>query len=340
MKVLCISDLHGSDSRAFSRPLPNGRASRFQDLLDVLQQVEVLIEEHHPDDLLILGDILHRRHFVRFSLLNDLMAAIYRLTTMVNRTVILVGNHDLEDDVTHGLAPFSYWPNTMVIDQPATVKLSSGDDVYAVPYLSNALAVADAVAQAPSSLPLLLHYASEGVPLESDYYLESPLKIGQLARFPLVLSGHVHKPSRLLDDKVVYVGAVMHFDFGDAGPRYAHLVDGASVHPFELTFPVFETARWPRLPRTEGRTGYLRILDVPRGQQDEAKAYAANLGWLDSVSYEAALPPEVHAAIESGLVVDEALLRSYVQRRCATLAPDEQEALVQEGLYYLQEARG
>ncbi len=341
MNALVVTDLHAHTAWPFSKPLSNGRPSRFQDLLDVLDQVRGYVEQYKPDDLLILGDLTHRRHFISFSLYNDLMSAIYDLTVRVKQTTILVGNHDLESGAVHSLYPFSFLPNTIVIDRPRVVTLSDGvDAVYAVPYLDDPLAVSAAFQDAPSELPVLAHYAAEGVQLETDYWLESPLKIGELARFPLVLFGHVHKPSEQLDGQVVYVGAPMHFDFGDHGPRRALLVKNGTWIPLPLTAPVFETARWPRLPRAEGQPGYLRIMDVPRGQLEEAKAYAVNLGWLDSVAYEAALPVEVRAALEQGLVVDEGLLRDYVRRRCPTMGQEDQEALVHDGIAYLQEARG
>src|SRR3990167_9021581 len=86
MNALVITDLHAHAAWPFSRPLPNGRSSRFQDLLNVLAQVEQRIEAEGVRDLIVAGDVTHRRHFVTFRLYNDLMAALARLAERVTRT--------------------------------------------------------------------------------------------------------------------------------------------------------------------------------------------------------------------------------------------------------------
>jgi len=344
MNAVVISDLHAHTSWPFSKTLPDGRNSRFADLLNILDQVRVFIETTKPTDLLILGDLTHRRHFINFALYNDLMAVIARLAAMVERTTILVGNHDLESNDVHSLYPYSFLPNTAVVEEPERVRLADGSDAYAIPYMPDPLAVAAAVEHAPSGIPLFAHYAAEGVPLESDYYLESPLKLGELGKFPLTLFGHVHRPSMHVNPRVIYVGAPLHFDFGDVGDRYMYYVtdlamqgDGTVVAQ-PLDFPVFVTSMWPKLPVTE-RRGFLRLLDVPAGKIEEAKQAAVGAGWMDVVALEGALPPEIREAIAGGLAINDDLLRAHIAKRCPDLLTDEKQRLLDEGLALLQEAR-
>jgi DNA repair exonuclease SbcCD nuclease subunit len=340
VNALIISDLHAHTAWPFSRRLENGRPSRFQDLLNVLAQVDGLIEEYRVTDLLILGDLTHRRHFINFALYNTLMASVAVLARKVRKTHILVGNHDYETNEDHSLYPFAYLPNTNVYDRPELTHLSTGEPVMMIPYLHDSRAVSSAFEKAPS-VPVFSHYAAEGAPLETDWWLESPVKLGELARFPQVVFGHVHKPSEQLDGQVIYVGAPMHFDFGDAGPRRClRLLDGGTTkHMIPLVAPVFQTVKWPRLPAPTVQ-GYLRVLEVPSTKELEAREVALKMGWLDVVTLREALPPEVRAAVSQGLVLDENMLRAYVKRQCSDLPAEEQEALVQEGLSLLKVARG
>lgn len=344
MNAVVISDLHAHNNWPFSKTLPDGRNSRFVDLLNVLDQVKDFIERVKPKDLLILGDLTHRRHFINFALYNELMEKIYTLTERVNFTTILTGNHDLESDTVHSLYAFNHLPNTEVIDEPEVVVLGDSTPVYVVPYLPSPMAVSDAIVHAPTGMPLLSHYAAEGVKLETDYYLESPLKLGELGKFPLTLFGHVHRPSVHVNPRVIYVGAPMHFDFGDLGDRYMYHVtdlamegDGTFVAE-PLDFPRFVTAVWPKLPVTE-RPGFLRLLDVPAGKIEEAKRAALDAGWLDVIALEGALPPEIREAIAGGLTINEDLLIAHIEKRCPDLLADEKARLLDEGLALLREAR-
>lgn len=338
MNALVITDLHAHTWPRFARPMGDGLTSRVHDLFGILDQLAQLIAAHQPTDLLVLGDVFHRRHFISFRLFNAVMARWAQLCAQVEQTVFLVGNHDLEGDRpdTHSLYPFSFLPHAVVIDRPEVVHLADGDDLMAIPYDPDPLRLATAFERAPV-LPVISHYAAEGCQLETDYWLESPVKLGALARFPVVLFGHVHKPSDQLDGKVVYVGAPMHFDFGDVGPRYAVRVADGRVERHPLHAPQFETHRWPKVPTPAipGRD-FLRLLAVPPGQALEAQAMAQGLGWAAVVALEELLPPETRQAVASGLIMDEATLVDYTQRANPQWVEAEVRALAAEGWALLQ----
>jgi DNA repair exonuclease SbcCD nuclease subunit len=339
VNAFILSDLHAHSNWPFSRILPTGRPSRFQDLLNVLTQVERELETRQVEDLLILGDLTHRRHFINFSLYNPLWDALHRLAERVKQTVILAGNHDYEDTETHSLHVLRGLPNTLVVDRPAVVSLANGhQSIFALPWLQDPRAIADAVDKAPA-LPLFGHYGAEGCPLETDYWLDSPIKLGELARFPLTVFGHIHKPSAQLDGRVQYVGAPMHFDFGDHGPRGGlHLVE-KTFKAVPLHAPQMVTAKWPRVPLPPEDGGYLRVVDVPGEALVEAQEEATRLGWLGCLPLERSLPEVVREAVLAGLVVNEQLLIDYVARALPDLDPAEQQAVVAEGLAILEATR-
>lgn len=340
MNALVTGDWHAQTVGALSKPTEDGLSDRFHDLLWVVGQMERVIVERGVTDLILGGDLFHRRHFISFRLFNTVWDRVANLTDLVRRTVILVGNHDYEDDVHHAVHAFSALPNTLVIAQPEVVPLSDGDRITVIPYLPDPAAVALAFERADAQYPVVSHYAAEGVPLETDYWLESPVKLGELARFPLVLFHHVHRPSEQLDGRVVYVGAPMHFDFGDVGVRGAVVVKDRKWERVPLMAPQFITSRWPRVPVPPAGGGYLRLLDVPTGNGVDVRDGALAQGWRDVVTKDVELPQEARAAAEGGLAITRQTLADYVARRAPDIDGEGAEALVDDGERLLKEARG
>ena len=333
MKSLILTDLHAHMNFPFARPGADGLPDRFHDLMSILMQAATLIEQHVVDVLLLGGDLTHRRHAIPFRLFNALQARISLLTEMVKHTVILVGNHDYEDAETHSLAAFQYWPHVTVMAQPQMIGL--GDDWFMLPYLHDAEAVARAVEMAPSDVFFLGHYATEGVPLETSYWLPSPLKLGEMAKFRRAFFGHIHKPSDLLDGRVINVGAPLHMDFGDVGDRYAVLVDGDTYTRLPLQFPRFMTAKFPRIPMPAVHSGYLRIQGVPAAAAQEVRQQALALGWRDCLTDQEILPEETRVLLASGTLVNRELLAAHVARRCPEMPEAEQQELVEVGEKFL-----
>jgi len=345
VNALVISDLHAHDSWPFSRPLPNGLPSRFQDLLNVCDQVVQILDQGKYTDLFILGDLLHRRHFVRFSLLNPLYDAIFRMARRVKKVVMIPGNHDFETHDVHSLHIFGQLPGVDVVNKPMVTRLSNGEEVFMLPWSNDPHIQVHAVEHAPS-LPFFGHYGAEGCPLETDYWLEAPIKVGELARFPLTVFGHIHKPGVQLDGKIQYVGAPMHFDFGDHGDRGVLSVrghgGGIRVERINLVSPKMITARHPRIPLPPNPGGgYLRLMEVPPNTLVEAREEALRLGWLDCIPIAKQMPDALRDELEAAHLAGAAVDRPMIERYVARLQLDEKEskAMVEEGVAILEASR-
>ncbi len=63
--ALITSDWHAHNWSRFATTLTSGVNSRFADLLATIDQMEEYIEEYEPRYLIHLGDLTHRRYFVR-----------------------------------------------------------------------------------------------------------------------------------------------------------------------------------------------------------------------------------------------------------------------------------
>jgi DNA repair exonuclease SbcCD nuclease subunit len=356
VRILAFGDLHLHAWPRFSRRLPNGMESRTADGLAVLDQIAVQAQAFKPDVIVNLGDTTHRQHAIRFKLYNPLVDAIARLAEIAP-TLVLVGNHDLEAEGTSSVHPLAAIPKVTVVDEPKRVL-----GFHALPFTDDAAQMATWVWGLPKDAPLLAHYGAEGAPFETDYWLDSPLKLDMLQDFPYVLFGHIHKPSaqcaacgtpitdpelgqpcvncHRASGRVIYVGAPMHFDFGDAGPRSILLIDTDldSRVRIPIEAPRFVTATWPRVPAEADARGYLRILNVPRGEVDAVKRSFIESGWVDVLPVPAALDAQTRAIAVQGLAVRETTIQDFVRAQ-PTLDPQVQADLITDGQRWLDEAR-
>lgn len=343
MSVLIASDLHAHTWTRFSKMLPTGVNSRFQDLLNVLDQIEWCLDEYHPSTLILLGDLTHLRYFVRYSVLNPLAAKLAHLRTKVKDLIIIPGNHDIEAEGVHSLSIFQHMDIT-VLDTPSWRHVDGLGWVYFVPYMH--YGVAEAMDQPPPmgarGLPAgaMLHYALDGKVLDSEYRLPSPLTLAHTHEFDRLWLGHVHSPGIENNGATVYVGAPMHFDFGDVGDRFAWLVDHETSQPIKLTAPKFITAAYPRVAEPESPNDFLRVLGVPRAMLQDVRQSALDLGWADAVCVEASVPTEAVKLITSGSFVNDELVREYVAAQFAGLTEEAREPIIAAGLEYLRKAEG
>lgn len=347
MSVLIFSDPHAHAWPRFSRVLPDGTNSRLADLLSVLSQIEQYARQYDARAVCCLGDVTHRRYFVQFSVYNRLLDALARLQRAVRGPlVVLVGNHDIEAGGVHSLHPLRYLADDVrVVDTPQWLDLPGLGQVYAVPYMEDGVpeAVREPVASGRLGEPAaaFLHYALDGTPLgEHEYQVRTPLRLSDLGRFPRVYLGHVHRPQVL--GHALYVGAPMHFDFGDHGDRYAWLVErDRPPVPLPLSAPRFVTGSYPRIGlKGFAEPGYLRVLNVPRGEFEEVAQHARQLGWDEVLCQEAPAPSEAVRVVSSGSFLSDGLLAEYVARHAPDLPETARAQLLAAGRDLLQAAEG
>lgn len=342
MRFLIVSDLHAHDAWPMSQTLESGRSDRFQDLLTILEQVRLETLRTSYDALLILGDVTHRRAHISFKMYNTLVDAIAALWTE-QPVHILVGNHDLENARDSSLHPLSYIPGITVYERPTVAELAKGVKAHMIPFTANAPEIGHLFRTLDPALPVFAHYAAEGCPLETDYWLDSPIKLGDCDRFPQVVFGHVHKPGTQLDGKITYVGAPLHFDFGDHGPRYLWKWEDGVMTCLPLNGPVFVTGTYPRIPMAPAVGGYLRLQNVPLLRLEDVKAHCLSLGWRDArVEVEWVADGTVMQLLdqaEQAGGVTEQLLTTYIQSAHPEWSDAVQQQVLARGLQLLEEVR-
>lgn len=345
MSVLWFSDLHCHAWPRQSTTLPDGTNSRVADLLRVLDQVGGIVDEREPSTLVIGGDVTHRRGFVQFStytLIGNWLRGLRR-----PKIVILEGNHDIETRGSGSLGPLAWIDGVETVCGSARwIELDQFGYAYFVPYmLGEAVAVAmrnaqDAAPASGHSRHAFLHYALDGTILTNEYAVPSALRLSDCERFDRLVFGHVHAPSIEHDHRVLYGGAVMHFDFGDVGPRFAWwLTRDDEPEPFELHAPRFVSATYPNLPTPPEDGGFLRVLGTPVSVARDVQKSGRDLGWLDVTVIEQTIPHEAAAILTQTMFASDVLLRDYVERRYADLSQESRAAIVEFGLSCLRDAQ-
>ncbi len=347
--ALITSDWHAHNWSRFATTLTSGVNSRFADLLATIDQMEEYIEEYEPRYLIHLGDLTHRRYFVQFSIFVPL---IERLVRIVERyrvvIIILVGNHDRENETYHSLGPLKFIPGIRVIDQPTWIELEDFGHVFFCPYMDDeqvATAFREASVRAVSantSRIAFTHYAFDGKAMGGgEYAVPSALRKSDAEHFEKIYLGHVHAPSIEDDERVIYVGAPLHFDFGDSGERFCWRLrtNTAEPRPLTLTAPRFVTTTYPRIAVPPLTSGFLRVLNTPANLFDDVKRSALDAGWLDCVPVEERMPHEAIRVLSSAVMADEQAVRSWVNRAYSEMTDDERSRIAEYGLDCLREAQ-
>ena len=130
MRVVVIADIHCHAHEQFATTLPGGRNSRFQNILDVLKEVETFCHKEEVDVLFVLGDVFHSRTKIDVDVYSATWLAFQSLCGSVKQAYILTGNHDQnsKDGRIHSLEAFRSFAT--VIDQPVLEKVRVAKQAY------------------------------------------------------------------------------------------------------------------------------------------------------------------------------------------------------------------
>jgi len=235
MKIIEFSDIQFHAWQEFSKTLDNGLNSRFQDQLNVLDEIFAFARkqvDNDPDDSVLLihtGDLFEAitekidKHvfltvyekFVRFSEDSGVL------------TVLIPGNHDWLDktESKHILDPFKEIDHTLVVDE-ALVEIHEDAALGFIPYTSQNFV--DKVNKLKSKIEkyhnvkykyLFTHQSVNGakvgprdIILKHDYqYTDFVVDF-----FDVVFNGHYHK-MQIFGAGFVIVGSPLQKDFGERG---------------------------------------------------------------------------------------------------------------------------
>jgi DNA repair exonuclease SbcCD nuclease subunit len=231
MRLLIFADVHSHAFRPYSEILPNGRNSRLQDTLDILEQIYYICRNQEVDGVLCGGDLFHARSVLNVATFNDVYEAIAKIKTAVKFFVLLVGNHDQSNKLGTIHSTKTFGAVVDVIDQPKWYIGEAEEEtvnIFAVPFMDSKEQIVEAIntglntysGDRENSATLLLgHFGVSGAEPGANFVLKS----GDLPTLPdlkpqffdQVFLGHYHMPQEPLPN-VRFVGAPMQHNWGDA----------------------------------------------------------------------------------------------------------------------------
>jgi len=343
MKVVIFSDLHAHQHEQFARTLPGGRNSRFQNILNVLEQIRVFCAEQEVDMIFFLGDLFHSRTKVDVDVFSATWLAMKALSESVRKTYILMGNHDSYNKVgsIHSLEPFREFAT--VVDQPI---IDSFEDLrFAMhPFTTDIAAWKDFVAMLPSNLDFFFAHQglSEAVVGAFDISIKAEVGYSDLphTKARWCLMGHYHKHQMLGDAKRAgYIGSPLQHNMGERteekGFVYFPGIEGFNfIRTTAPRFEIFEDFD------SFGALAFVGGIDPSRDfirvKCSESEAREIKETWprvqVEIVKEDREEERRIDPA---ALASDQTLLNSYIEQASSELAP---ERLLSLGLELLMEA--
>lgn len=285
MLVLLFSDLHAHAFQAYSKLLPNGRNSRLQDALDILEEIRGICNKLDVDGVLFGGDLFHIRPglgSMKIPTFNAVYDAIARLKIGRQFVGLLVGNHDQGNKAGTEHSIHAFKSIVTVMDSRDWYTFTSYDEqlcVYAVPATTEVEELRKDIAAAKTGLEpsaavvskiMLGHLGIDGAEIGTNFRMrdDSLLSVDDLRQqdFDQIFLGDYHKPQKLAP-LVKYIGATHHHNWGDAGQRRRALLfntDTGELADIPLrAAPMFVKLTWDELgsaAQSEIEGNWIRVL--------------------------------------------------------------------------------
>ena len=239
MKVLLFSDLHAHAFRPYSKVGPNGRNSRLQDALNILEEINTIANENNVDLILFAGDLFHIRPGVgamKIPTFNAVFEAVARLRMRSRQVALLVGNHDQgnKEGTEHSI--YAFGSILTVMDEPKWYQFDVSGEKLAVLALPAAAPEVhrkaiteglDVTTPAADYHIILGHLGIDGASVGTNFKLHGgqTLKLEELRynEVAFVFLGDYHMPQKLRGN-VFYIGATHHHNWGDVGQQRRCLI--------------------------------------------------------------------------------------------------------------------
>lgn len=222
MKLLIFSDIQFHNWREFSRILPNGRNSRFQNQLDALHEVLDAAVRYECDMMVHDGDLFESR---ADSIDKQVFLTVFEEFKNFSKegipVVLNVGNHDMIDrtETSHILQPFKEISNVIVVDKPKSEIVSDCRFAF-IPYTRYDFK--DKVLKLSSGSGNSYLFTHQGVggaktgPRDINIKEEFHVEDFKWRNFTAVFNGHYHKAQKLTPSFYI-IGSTIQKDFGERG---------------------------------------------------------------------------------------------------------------------------
>ena len=235
MKAVFFSDLHAHKFSKFVT-IKEGMHSRLYDALDVLRQILDYCVDNKIKYAIFAGDLFHTKSYLDTTTYASTYNVIEEYRDKVT-LIMMPGNHDMADKGKYNsLTPFK--GVATVIEEPTILDID-GNKITLVPYMHNKKELRATIKKLKADI-LILHDLLEGM-----YYNGVLLDNGLSEKDVLagghkrVFLGHIHDPEAYQHDKIKFIGAPLHHNFGDNSDR------GFLVYDFDKNEYEFIKTKYP-----------------------------------------------------------------------------------------------
>ncbi len=227
MKIIVYSDIQFNAWSEFSKILPNGLNSRFQDQLNVQDEIfEFAKNQKDGDDVLLIhtGDLFES---MTEKISKQVFLEVYERFSKFSKenipVILLVGNHDWIDrtETSHMIEPFKEIENILIVDKPE-VQTIDRTCLCFMPYTGRDFKkeignIKEQIGYQGDLKYLFSHQGVSGakvgprdVPLKHEYTYHD---FG-VDYFDLIFNGHYHK-MQIFGSGFIIVGSPIQKDFGE-----------------------------------------------------------------------------------------------------------------------------
>jgi len=187
------------------------------------------LKENGITHIVHLGDVVDRRKFINYVILNQWRKRFFDVLKRENITMdVIVGNHDVTFKNTNEINAmdelFNHYENIRVLTEP-TLHTYDGLDVLMVPWInsSNYVQSMEDLEQTVAQV-VFGHFEIAGFEMDRGNVSHGGLDKSIFDRFDMVLSGHFHHKSS--DGTIYYLGNQYEITWADHGDtRGFHVLD-------------------------------------------------------------------------------------------------------------------
>jgi DNA repair exonuclease SbcCD nuclease subunit len=247
------------------------------------------LEERGIDTVIHLGDIVDRRKFINFNILNCFKNEfIGRLQQMKINTHIIVGNHDtyfkntnkinamdLLGDFNHEYAPKIY-------SEPKVVNFD-GTDILMLPWINSGNYVDSMQTIKDCTVPYCMgHLELAGFEFLAGVECEDGMPIDTFSHFKKVMTGHFHHKSH--KNNIDYLGNPYELTWSDYNDKRGfHVFDTDTgelefiVNPFRMFHKIYYNSNFDTTDFTHLKGKFVKVIVEEKGNPVKFDVFLDNL---------------------------------------------------------------
>lgn len=241
-EILFFADMHLHERKEFNR-MEGELGSRLLEGIHILEQIASVVKERQIKNVVCLGDIFELKDRVPNHIQIAFGEALHAIDAHV---YILLGNHDFKIKKYSTLKVMELGDMITLIDRPRLLAIQ-GKRIGFIPFYREFHDFSKAWTRLHEYHPdmdiVCFHQFIPGISYKSGHKVPGTFNL-ELHPKSLYLSGHLHQPCTVLEEKVQYLGSPYQVTFGEGGEDkfiWLYNPNTSSLDSMKLDYPEFKT---------------------------------------------------------------------------------------------------